>query len=601
MAWSNMAKTLEMLASLGDGWQTKSYGKKGKGKGKGKHDDKPEAKRWCHWDDCTAAQGKKPTCGKSSGCYSCKRLWAKAPPIERLVDWAFQDKLKSQEQPTAKGKGKGKGKGKTPAAAPAAKAEEATTAQLAKLRQERLAGLKKEEPAAKEDKDTARLIGGTPPQKDEPRKEEEATPKKEPWLPRSLECEVIDSMNTFQESFHTVVDSIALDLFPNEELPIGVETIVKDLLADCKVAESTLEFDNLQKEVDALKQQLALGIPGSAAEKTLQEILAQREAALAKADRKKPSKAVQSQGLTTLLSDWELSMKQGDQRGQVGAERAKQRREDRWETLGRLEEHMALIKKAFQYHDSCLEESHAERTALLTQRDQKVVERLSQEIAVAKEAEGKQMAAVAAQAGPAADAQLADLLGELAKSRAAQQELLAKVQLLQIASGSAAASADQATPKTADPKGQEPMAILSADDIFDEADPKDLPDLSAITKAQLESSGHLFQLLLLWTQGGCQPVTFGELKTYSTAGHDAPSLLWFLLGQKLWDGWFDLLADPVPDFEVIPRQAMTFAAIALDRIKAKYDAVETTRAAAAKAFAKMTECQRHKKRKTAAT
>ena len=74
-----------------------------------------------------------------------------------------------------------------------------------------------------------------------------------------------------------------------------------------------------------------------------------------------------------------------------------------------------------------------------------------------------------------------------------------------------------------------------------------------------------------------------------------------LLGQKLWDGWFDLLVDPIPDFEIIPRQALTFVAMSLDRMKAKYDAVEATKTAAAKSYATFVANARAKKRKTTAS
>ena len=55
---------------------------------------------------------------------------------------------------------------------------------------------------------------------------------------------------------------------------------------------------------------------------------------------------------------------------------------------------------------------------------------------------------------------------------------------------------------------------------------------------------------------------------------------------------------PIENAEVVPRQALTYASIALEKLKAKYDAVEQTVTEATKAFALMTAAA--KKRKTAA-
>ena len=153
MAWQDMAKTLKMLASLTEGGSGGgSWTKKGTGKGLGKYNGAapPETKRQCNWDDCKAAQGKKPTCGKTTGCHCCKRAWANAPPIERLVQWAYDDKkqqeqlkLKKQQSGKAKGKGKSAGKGNVPAAiAPGAAAAATSPEQLATLRKQRLEELK---------------------------------------------------------------------------------------------------------------------------------------------------------------------------------------------------------------------------------------------------------------------------------------------------------------------------------------------------------------------------------------------------------------------------------------------------------------------------
>ena len=160
MAWQNMARTMEMVAKLGDalgadwgagaGWSVKGGGKKGfaakhweKDKGKGK--SAGAKTRFCHWDTCTCAQKQTPQWDDSTACTGCKRPWSHHPPIERVVTWAYMDKLKSnQADPSAhqgKGKGVSKGKGKGKAADKAAP-QDLTAERLAELRKERLAAIK---------------------------------------------------------------------------------------------------------------------------------------------------------------------------------------------------------------------------------------------------------------------------------------------------------------------------------------------------------------------------------------------------------------------------------------------------------------------------
>jgi hypothetical protein len=117
-------------------------------------------------------------------------------------------------------------------------------------------------------------------------------------------------------------------------------------------------------------------------------------------------------------------------------------------------------------------------------------------------------------------------------------------------------------------------SMLSTEDIFDEANVTDLPVITPtedpLAKAQLADCGHLHGLLRCWTQGGQLPVTFGELRAYSTAGPEAHILVEKLLGEKLWKGWFDIIGKIPEDSDPIPRQALTYVTIALDNLKTKY-------------------------------
>ena len=109
MAWQSVAKTMEMLASLGDAM---AAGDKGKGKSKGAQggasggkSGHPPKLKLCMWDTCTAAKRKQATWGGGPACHCCKKQLSQPPPIERLVEWAYLEKFASK-QPKGDGKGK---------------------------------------------------------------------------------------------------------------------------------------------------------------------------------------------------------------------------------------------------------------------------------------------------------------------------------------------------------------------------------------------------------------------------------------------------------------------------------------------------------------
>ena len=135
MAWNDMAKVGQLLASLGQlsntngAWQTAGSGKgkwaKAFSKGKSKDNAKDTGGTECFlclWDDCAAAQKQVETWSGKSACYCCGRAkgTAKAPPVERLVETAYLAQLKAVRvkdlaQSGAQGgggKGAGKAKGK---------------------------------------------------------------------------------------------------------------------------------------------------------------------------------------------------------------------------------------------------------------------------------------------------------------------------------------------------------------------------------------------------------------------------------------------------------------------------------------------------------
>ena len=236
----------------------------------------------------------------------------------------------------------------------------------------------------------------------------------------------------------------------------------------------------------------------------------------------------------------------------------------------------------------------------------------------------KQKAAAASAQSPSATATppanqeedaLTKAMQELEAMRASQQQLMQQIQLLQ---GRGAAPGGAQSSQSASPQAQgaaiQPQAasqmcistVLSTDAVYEEASPTMLPKLqpppnTELGKRQLAAYGHLHQLLLLWNRGGCQPVSFGELRTHSLASQETHIQLKGLAGQQLWDGWFALVGDSPEDCEPVPRQALAYAALALDGMKSLYEDAEKTRKTAEEAYLAFTTAAKKRKLEGAAS
>ena len=591
MAWQDMQKTMKILAALSEmgGKTAKGGGSKGAG-GKGAQ----AKKKLCPWADCAAAKKHQPTTGGGPNCHCCRRPFASTPPLERLVDWAYQEKLKAS--PTvSKGAGKGNGKNNNDKSKDMGKATapDPTDEELKRLREQRLAELKTaktakagESPASS----PATIIpGGSAKEEQKTDGEQpEAARAKVKWIPRELDGPTIDSMNLYQESFHAVVASLAEDLFPTEEELKDPAAVVAAWLALDKNCATLAESDLLRNEITTLKSQIAVGTTGQDSTTMLQNLLAQKEAALAK--KKDPSSATRLRSLISAKEVWELDKQSKADRSAAGALKATARQQERITTMQSLFDHLVTITDSLKYHDGCYEEAHKERKGLLDVNHIKIGDLFDNMITEAKEKEKKAAAQPPQQAPAATPAAatdpLAQALSQLEDMRTSQAILLKKIQEMESATppdvSIAVAEALAKAPDAA-------MAIptLSPEDTFEGADPADLPDVAA-TAEQLTACGHLYQLLALWAQGGCQAVTFGTLSTHSIAGDETPKLLRSLLGEKLWNGWFDLLTEPIQPEEYLPRQALMFVNKALKRLKDKYEGIEETKKEAAKAYALMT-------------
>ena len=160
MAWQTKGKGRNFLQAALEGAVVNALGLADFGKGKDDKGKKGDGrtrnfkKVFCPWADCTAAQKQQATVGGGANCHCCRRAFSQAPPLEKLVEWAY--KLKLQAPPTTslkagkdgrgaqqeKGKGNGKGKAGKGADKQAAPAAAQADDDLKALRAARLAELK---------------------------------------------------------------------------------------------------------------------------------------------------------------------------------------------------------------------------------------------------------------------------------------------------------------------------------------------------------------------------------------------------------------------------------------------------------------------------
>ena len=620
MAWKDLAKVAQLFQSLGEisGGAPGNWQRKGGGKGfeNNRNGGKAAAaKLWFHWDDCHDAKSKKPTCGPSTACQCCQRPWSKSPPIERMVLWAYKDKLgktkDSELLKGQKGKGKGAGKGNTKAAAPqqAAPPAQPTDDQLAQLRLERLAALnlnkdttqQPQQAQLQQQADDSATGGG----------KQRAAP-----TPGTLDPDTLLELKQVQATIDSITTLIAADVVVVQPEKQDAEaSLASHMLAfqPCATAEARATLEARITETKSLHA----AATSADMQQMLSEKLEEQQEKLGRlCKRGAPSAAQEASSLREALQALDRRQKGRLDKEQTGQDKAKERIEKRTDLMTQLYNHISVLADAIQVHENEQLAGHAAKSQTLAQQEEDVAAILRQRIAAA-DAEvlaGKQKAAAATSQSASATAtppanQEADALSkamqELEAMRASQQQLMQQIQLLQdrgaaIPAGDATGGAQPPQAKQ-QPNGQttggQPVAmqlseliptVLSTDDVFDGACTSMLPKLkvdeSEVGKKQLAACGHLHHLLLLWNKGGCLPVSFEELRAHSLAGRETHTLLKLLLGEELWDGWFGLLGANPEDAEPIPRQALSFAALALDELKTLYENGEEAREAAADSF-----------------
>ena len=98
----------------------------------------------------------------------------------------------------------------------------------------------------------------------------------------------------------------------------------------------------------------------------------------------------------------------------------------------------------------------------------------------------------------------------------------------------------------------------------------DLPTLATPTGTDLEAQGRVHCLLSRWTTAGADaPFTFGDLNSAAKLGGLQVAFVAALLGQKVWDEWFDA---NTANESILPRQAANMLYHALDKTRKAWEA-----------------------------
>jgi hypothetical protein len=141
--------------------------------------------------------------------------------------------------------------------------------------------------------------------------------------------------------------------------------------------------------------------------------------------------------------------------------------------------------------------------------------------------------------------------------------------------------------------------------MVNDCDPANLPTFTPVP-GEAESDQHLklcediFLLLERWNLNGCHDVTFGDFRSNAVAQDRFDFLVCELLGKDLWKGWFGEFADTEEStesrtHEFIPRQALVFLNLALQKLQTSYGLSEDAKQTAKKNYAVMSEaCKRRR-------
>ena len=496
MAWGDLAKVsklLESLGSLSNGWKTKA-GKGGKGGKDGKGGGKSNAKqRLCPWADCTAAAKQQPTWGGAAACHCCRRSFANTPPLERLVQWAYAEKLKTsptvnkagtdadkskdkgKEANKDKGKASGKGKGKdlTP-----------SDEELAKVREQRLAELKAAKagqppppPAAQTsvlqdqaDLAASRFCAFTPEVKAPPGFKAPA-PGEAKWQSMTLDTNTATIMVEAQEAMEEISRSVALDFAPTSFTPtLSPQDELEKLTAATKPCATAADRLKLEDEIGKTKAMVAMGGAPNLIE-YLEGTLKTQEAELERLSKKAHGNAMQRAGLVETKAALIKEREARAERALGGKDKGQERKTERLGLLFQLEGAVQAVRAGLLAHDQEYLKLHDQRHAARVAHDQEVDKLLDNLIAARKVDEDADVAQrLAAQGLAGTGAKATDVSSTPPRPQDALVTALAEIKKhqetianLQAATTQAARGAQQAAAAAAAASGGQPLANAQAE------------------------------------------------------------------------------------------------------------------------------------------
>ena len=467
---SFLQKALEgaVVSALGLAEFSSQGASSGKAQGKGGAPDAAK-KQFCSWKGCKAAEAKKPTIGDKYECFSCGRHFRISPPIQKVVDWAFEEKILAEKNkaaaPSSKGKGKdkskepakGSGKGQASAPPPARQASQASDEEA--LRKARLEQLR-----------AAKANAATPPDGEEQsangasRGTEDLTITEEinaAWNLDGAEDEKalrLDPQlaNELQEwDLQPMFDSLKHDKLPAVSTLKTAEAVVASILSESKPCTGAAAAVKLAAEHEALKKTLV-----HYEAEGLEDLKAEAEAKLKTiADKieksRSPTTELQRKDVVAVKAQFIKDAQARTETAREGKRKAADRSATRVTTVQNTIKMYQRLETALTARDTAIGAAHTKKAAAIEARDKQVcalfdqkTEQLAAVEAAAKNAAGAAAlaataaaasAAASAAATPAADPALQQAMLDLQRAQKQQAELMATIQKLQ----SEAAKAEQ--------------------------------------------------------------------------------------------------------------------------------------------------------------
>ena len=625
MAWHNAQQTKRLLEALLD----VGKGQKGSGKNGGGTSKTPQKKKqWCRWKNCTAANAGTPTFGDKCECRVCGKHFSQEPPLEMLVDWAYNDTLKAAAKSngghstkgTGKGQkgaqGKGNGKGKPSATAPPP--PQRTTAEAAadaELRRKRLEELK----AAK--------VGGNDRQLQQ-QADDSATgggKQRAAPTPGTLDPDTLLELKQVQATIDSITTLIATDVVVVQPEKQDAEaSLASHMLAfqPCATAEARA---TLEARITETKSLHAAATSADMQQMLSEKLEEQQEKLSRLCKRGAPSAAQEASSLREALQALDRRQKGRLDKEQTGQDKAKERIEKRTDLMTQLYNHISVLADAIQVHENEQLAGHAAKSQTLAQQEEDVAAILRQRIAAA-DAEvlaGKQKAAAAtnqsaananapqAQQGaapastaapqsqqpPPVDAALQKALLELETFKLEQKRLIQTIGDLQAAATIADATAAEAEAALAAPMDlgaaapttptPHPRTPAEAHALRIRYVKDDLVTLDRVlSDKEKRVAGAIIANARTWIERALPPITYDQLLAGAAPAADAITLLEGMIGSEIWTKFYEgQPALTIQDF--VPAQlASIIQAVALKLDKEVLEYSVTLKDKAAKTFDK---------------